>query len=306
MTRNNSKYFYFILLLSIAFANTSVIFTRNALSYNAPPLVIAFYRVFFTSLIILPFVYLKKFLTKPTKEEAKFSILGSVFMCCHFLCYFTSIKYTNAFISTITGAIQPIIVAILSYILYKEIIKRSSMLGMAVAILGIIYIGILSFFHSNEATSFIGFVYSMMTALFFCFYMTCSRGALKTMNEYNFLMILFGSCSIILFIIMLITKTSFFGYEKEMYINCFGLTFFCTILGHCIFNIAVKYTSATYVSVMNLTGPIFATLNDYIFFNQKITTFQCIGGIIIIIGVFLFLKYQNENHNKLVEELNEI
>ena len=85
MTRNNSKYFYFILLLSIAFANTSVIFTRNALNYDASPIVIAFYRVFFTSLIIIPFTYFKKYLTKPTKEEAKFSILGSVFMCCHFL-----------------------------------------------------------------------------------------------------------------------------------------------------------------------------------------------------------------------------
>jgi len=274
------------------FANTAVIFTKNALNYGAMPIIIGFYRLSFAALIVVPFAFYKEgkhILTLSTKE--KFScILGGTFMAFHFLCYFSSLMYTNGFISTITGAIQPIVIALASYFLFKEVINNKSILAMIVAIIGIIFIGIFTFLNSNEDNSFIGFLLSIFTALFFCAYLLCSRGALKRVKEYTFLAVLFTTCAVILAIGALITKTPFTGYPPEMYLNCFGLTFFCTILGHAILNICVKYVSATAVSVVSLTGPLFSTIFDFIFFKEKVLPFQVMGGIIILFGVYLFIK----------------
>lgn len=294
---NNSKKFYIILILSVLFANTAVIFTRNALSYGGMPIIIGFYRLSFSALIMVPFVfYRQRNQSLDLKwHNLKYCLLGGIFMALHFFCYFSSLMYTNGFISTITGALQPITIAIASYFLFKEKINKKGINAMIIAILGLVFIGIFTLLSSKEGGSFIGFVISLFTALFFCAYLLCSKKALKDIEEYTFLFILFSVCSIVLGLIAIITKTPFTGYPKEMYLNCFGLCIFCTMLGHAIFNIAVKYVSATTVSVINLLGPIFAAFYDYIIFSQRIFYYQIIGGIIIFIGVYIFLKSKAVN-----------
>ncbi|EDS71844.1 DMT family transporter [Anaerofustis stercorihominis] len=300
---NKNKKFYIILVLSIMFANTAVIFTKNALSFGAMPIIIGFYRLGFSALIVVPFALYKEgkhFLTLTTKEKL-FSMLAGIFMALHFLCYFSSLMYTNGFIATITSAVQPIVIAIASYFLFKETINNKSILGMIAAIIGILFIGIFTYLNSKGNNSFIGFIISMMTALFFCAYLLCSRGVLKRVKEYTFLAILFTTCAVILGLGAIITKTPFTGYPAMMYLNCFGLTFFCTILGHAIMNICVKYVSATVVSVVSLTGPLFCTFYDFLVFGEKVLPFQIIGGLIILSGVYLFIKSDKKDKEETIE-----
>lgn len=301
---NNSKKFYIILILSVLFANTAVIFTRNALSYGGMPIIIGFYRLGFSALIMAPFAFFKKGTHIITLKwhNFKYCLLGGIFMALHFSCYFSSLMYTNGFISTITGALQPITIAVASYFLFREKINKKGINAMIIAVAGLIFIGIFTLLNSTKSSSFTGFIISLFTALFFCAYLLCSKKALKEIKEYTFLFILFGICSIVLALIAIITKTPFTGYPKEMYLNCFGLCFFCTMLGHAIFNIAVKYVSATTVSVINLLGPIFAAFYDYIIFSQKIYYYQIIGGVIIFIEVYKFIKSKVENQ-KYTEEV---
>ncbi len=296
----NKKIFYIILVLSIMFANTAVIFTKNALHYGAAPIIIGFYRLSFSALIVVPFALYKEgfdFLGIK-KHDLKFCILGGIFMACHFACYFSSLVYTNGFISTITGALQPIVIAAASFFLFKEKINKNGIFSMGIALIGLFIIGLFTFFSAKGSSSFLGFVISLFTALFFCAYLLCSRAAIKNMGSYTFLAVLFTVCALTLGIFAAVTKTPFFGYEKEVYINSFGLCIFCTIMGHAVFNIAVKYVSATVVSVLNLLGPIFAAFYDFIFFSSKIFSFQIIGGFIIFIGVYFFIKSRESETEK--------
>ena len=66
--------------------------------------------------------------------------------------------YTNGFISTITGALQPITIAVASYFLFKEKINKKGINAMIIAILGLVFIGIFTLLSSKEGGSFIGFV----------------------------------------------------------------------------------------------------------------------------------------------------
>ncbi len=291
LTKNKKAIFYLILVFSIMSANTSVIFTKNALSYEVSPLAIGFIRLFFTALIVMPFaLYKEKGHIKTLKKRHIFTCIASgTLLAIHFFCYFSSLIYTNAFISTITGAIQPIIISIISYFVFREKLSKRNLIGMTIAILGIFYIGYAAM-DSVSNSSFTGFVYSMFTAVFFSFYLLIARYGMKFIKQYTYLGLLFSSCCVVLLMAVIVTKTPIFNYPYEVYLNCFLLCVCCTILGHAILNVAVKYISATEVSIISLIGPIFATIYDYVFFSQKVTISQLIGGIIIVIGVLLFLN----------------
>src|SRR3970040_1530426 len=89
---------------------------------SAPPLVIAFYRMFLASLILVPLILVKYLpdLKKLLTESAKLSILSGIFLGLHFAFWVTSLFYTSVASSVVIVTTQPIFVALFSLIFLKE------------------------------------------------------------------------------------------------------------------------------------------------------------------------------------------
>ena len=77
------------------------------------------------------------------------------------------------------------------------------------------------------------------------------------------------------------------------YLWGFLLCIFCTLMGHSIFNWGLKYLPASLISNMKLGEPVFASILALILFGQVPGILQIIGGILIIVGIYTYLKYEN-------------
>jgi drug/metabolite transporter (DMT)-like permease len=65
-----------------------------------------------------------------------------------------------------------------------------------------------------------------------------------------------------------------------------GLAFFSTILGHALFNWALKYVRATFVSTSILLEPVFATVMAIFVLGEIPSLLTLLGGIIVIAALY--------------------
>ncbi|HHZ01971.1 MAG TPA: EamA family transporter, partial [Tissierellia bacterium] len=65
-----------------------------------------------------------------------------------------------------------------------------------------------------------------------------------------------------------------------------------SILGHTVYNYLIKYYSSTLISVSTLSEPIFASILAMILFREIPSLYTLVGGVIIISGIYYYLRTQ--------------
>ena len=128
-----------IVLIGVIFVSFSSILIRMS---EAPSLVIAGYRLGFTVLMLLPFVFRNK------KEELKSidgkslvtCIISGVFLALHFATWITSIKYTSIASSTVLVNTHTVFIIAGTWFILKEKVSAKVLLSMGITLAGSIII----------------------------------------------------------------------------------------------------------------------------------------------------------------------
>ena len=110
---------YLILAVGVISVSTSAIFVKVS---SASAGVIAFYRLLFTVLLMLP-IFIVKYVEELkliSKKDWFFSILSGVFLAFHFILWFESLNYTSVASSTVLVTLQPLFAFVGTYIFFKE------------------------------------------------------------------------------------------------------------------------------------------------------------------------------------------
>ncbi len=74
---------------------------------------------------------------------------------------------------------------------------------------------------------------------------------------------------------------------------CFFLALLCQIIGHTLLNWALKYMKATVVTFAVLGEPVGASILALIILREAPLGTEIIGGIFILLGLFIVLNYSN-------------
>lgn len=110
---------YIIVFIGILSVSSSAIFVKFS---TAPSGVIAFYRLFFTVLIMMP-VYLIKYVKEiqdMTKRDFFFSTVTGIFLAFHFILWFESLNHTSVASSTVLVTLQPLFAFIGTFFFIKK------------------------------------------------------------------------------------------------------------------------------------------------------------------------------------------
>lgn len=280
---------YFGLALGVLAASFSSLFIKLA---DAPSLVIAFYRILFTFLILAPYTIYKfraEFKALRPKEVLQ-AIMSGAFLALHFVTWFSSLNYTTVASSTVLVTTQPIFVVLGSYVFFREKIPLKAMFGGLIALLGSIFIGLSDF--SISGTALWGDTLALIGAVAVSGYFLFGRHLRKKVSLMPYVLMVYASGSLVLLVCMLFTRTSFFGYGMQDYSLFLALAIVCTIFGHTVFTWALKYIKAPIVSIAILGEPIAASLwvATILVPHEYPSLTQVIGGSIILIGLALFTR----------------
>ncbi|MCL4441515.1 MAG: DMT family transporter [Firmicutes bacterium] len=258
---------------------------------QADAFVIAFYRLFLTFLILLPFAWREKTqeLRRIPLRDLFLGVLSGLFLATHFITWFISLRYTSVASSVVLVTTQPIWVVIGSFLLFKEKIGTKAMIGGAIALLGSILIGAADFHFGGRALE--GDILALVGAVAISGYLIIGRRLRTRLSLSVYTFLAYGSASLALAGVVVLAGKSFYPYPPREWLLFFSLAVVCTIFGHTVFNWVLKYVQASVVAIGVLGEPVGAIVWASVFLAEHPSPRQIVAASIIIIGLYIFIKF---------------
>lgn len=275
-----------VIFIGVISVSASAIFVKLA---DAESGTIAFYRMLFSVLIMLPMFLLKHVgeLKLFNRRDWLFSTIAGVLLAFHFILWFESLLYTSVASSTVLVTLQPLFAIVGTYFFFKEKLSVKGIVAMLVAVFGSVIISWGDFQVGGKA--FYGDVLALVACAFITGYMLFGQEVRKRVGLTSYTMIVYSVSAITLAIYMLIKGESFTTNEPMNWLWFALLAIVPNLLGHSLFNWAIKYVSTNTTSIMILFEPIGATILAYYIFNEQLVFTQYVGGAVVILGILLYV-----------------
>lgn len=281
---------YLIVAIGVVAVSFGAIFTRLA---EAPFLVIAVYRLALASLVISPIacIHARKELRSLSRNNILLSLLAGFFLALHFAFWIASLSYTTVASSVVLVTSHPIFVAIASYFLFHEKLKKNTILGIGICLTGAALIGYSDFKIGLE--SFAGDLLALLGALAIATYFLIGRKLRPNTGLLSYTLLVYGSAALFLLVATLVSGYSLSGYSTSTYVMLILLALVPQLLGHSSLNWALRFMPATMVSIAILGEPVVATILAVLLLDEIPTLIQLAGGILILSGIFITFGKDN-------------
>ena len=282
---------YFILVIGVISVSTSAILVKVS---SADAGVIAFYRLLFTILLMSPvfLINYRKELKKITLKDWGYAVAAGFFLAFHFILWFESLNYTSVASSTVLVTLQPLFAFLGTYLFFKEKFSKSALLSAALAISGSVVISWGDFRISGMALW--GDLLALMACALVTAYLLFGQNVRKRLSLVTYTFIVYLMSTIVLFLYVLIKGEKLGPYPGEEWIYFLLLAIIPTLLGHTLFNWSLKWLSTSTISMAILFEPIGASVLAYFLLGEAVILSQVIGGGIILLGIFLFVKEERK------------
>ncbi|HAR4954066.1 TPA: DMT family transporter [Staphylococcus aureus] len=249
------------------------------------------FRLILATIILLPFVIIKKLPTPELRDIPVIFILGF----CGFAIYHTALNFGETLISAgISGILvstTPIFSSALAYMFLKEHFSKWNWLSSLVAFIGISIISISKDDYTtiNVLGVFIILLASFSESLYFTFQK-------KYIEKYGFIAftlytIMASSPFMLIFIPEIINDIH--GATFTSIVSVLYLAIFPTIIPYVLLAYIVKSVGVSDATMSLYLTPIVSLLLSYLLLDELPTTLAIIGGIITLLGVSLSNFFQN-------------
>ncbi|WP_178382290.1 DMT family transporter [Paenibacillus sp. P3E] len=288
-----------LMLIGIVAISFSSIFIKWS---DAPASVQGMYRLLFTSLLMLPFArpYSGAAFALRRKDWLMLGISG-VMLALHFLLWMGSLKYTSVASSTMIMALEPVFIMLGAYILYKERSTSSAILGLGIAIIGVVFIGWGDI--GLSADNLKGDLLSIGGTVAVAGHLLIGQKLVARMPSYLYSLIVFISAAAVFCVYNLLSGIPFFDYPPREWGIFVLLAVVPTVFGHILFNWLLQYASATTVSMNILGEPVGASILAFLLLGEQLTGLQWSGGVLVMSGLAVYLYAGRKKAVKVKEAL---
>jgi drug/metabolite transporter (DMT)-like permease len=274
------------LMIGIIAISFSSIFVKWS---DAPVSVQGMYRLLFTLVLMLPFVWKHaKALKKINRREWLLLLLSGTLLALHFLFWMGSLKLTTVASSTILLSLQPVFVMAGAYLAFREKTSKPAFIGMIVAIAGAIMIGWGDIGVSLQHIQ--GDILSILGTIVVAVHMLIGQKLIKTIPAAIYSFSVFFTAVIVFAVYNITLHVPMTGYSDRDWGIFLLLAVVPTVFGHVLFNWLLKYVTAATISMAILGEPVGATLLAYLLLNESLSISQWAGGAIVLFGLYYFLK----------------
>ncbi|PAV30703.1 EamA family transporter [Virgibacillus profundi] len=278
---------YLAVVIGVISVSISAVLVK--LADTAPAGITAMYRLLFAVIIMSPIILMKyrhefKLITK---KDWLLSIFAGVFLAFHFIFWFESLNYTSVASSTVLVSLQPIFAFLGTYLFFKERFSSGAVISMIITLFGSFIISWGDFQIGGMAL--FGDVLALLGAITMTVYFLFGQNVRRNLSLMTYTFIVYGVSSITLILYNIVLQNPFIGYPADNWWIFLALAIIPTFFGHTLFNWALKWLSASTISMGIVFEPVGATVLAYVILQETITWSQLLGGAIVIFGLYLFI-----------------
>lgn len=274
-----------IIILGVLGVSFSAVFVKYA---DAPSMVLVFYRTLFASILLSPLIWLRhrEALFSIEKKELFLSLLSGAFLGIHFTAYFQAVKWTSIASAVVLTDVEVFFVAFAMLVIWKDKIPWKGWLGIGVTFAGSLLIGLTD--SGGGKNVLLGDGLAISAAMFMSVYTIIGSVCRKKITTMVYTYLVYMSASLTVCLILLMSQTPLVGYHGKNYLLAFAMAVFCTLLGHSVFSWGLGHEKASFVSMVKLMEPVFATLLGMLLFTEIPGMITVIGGILVLTGIIVY------------------
>ena len=283
MTQNKSLTAYIALGIGILSLSFSAMFVRWA---DAPGPVTAFYRLFFSIFLLLPF-FLPRIKTLPTLRSGQvlFPLLAGVMTACDLVFWTTSLSYTTASNATLLGNTSPLWVALGTWLIFKKELSAAFWRGLVIALLGATLImGTDFILHPRFG---VGDLMALATGFFYAGYLLLTEKSRVTFDPVGHIWFVGVGASIVLLVMNLTLGYPLSGFDRNTWIVFLAAAVVSQLIGYMSLAYALGHLPASIVSPTMIIQPVITTILAIPLLGETPGIWQAIGGAIALIGIYL-------------------
>ena len=281
---------YLALGIGVLALSLSAMFVRWA---NAPGPVTAFYRLFFSIFLLLPFAIRQTQTNQPIQTGTViFPLLAGIFTALDLALWTSSLSYTTASNATLLGNTAPLWVALGTWLILKQKLGASFWRGLAITMAGAALImGTDFILHPRFG---IGDVMANMTGFFYGGYYLFTERSRVYFDPIRHVFFTGIGASITLFIVNLILQNPLTGFQARTWLVFLASAIISQVIGYMALAYALGHLPASIVAPTMVLQPVVTTLFAIPLLNEIPNIWQGLGGIIALIGIYII----NQNHHK--------
>jgi len=297
------------LLLSLCIGMVAIslasVFVRLAQAEGVPTLTVAAWRLTVASAVLLPYTCFTRRdeVHDLGRQEWILLTASGVFLGLHFAAWIGSLAYTSVASSVVLVSMGPVFVGLGSWTFLRERPSLRMTLGILLAAAGSIVISWGDFGQGQD--QLLGDVLALFGAIMVAAYLMIGRKVRGTRSLATYIAVVYGVAMLTVLGLVLVAGQPMVGFSPAAYGWMLALGLIPQLIGHSTLNWALRYLSATFVSIITLSEPIGSGVLAYIILGEAVTVSTAIGGVFVLIGIYVASRAEL-NSGKAPQDLIEV
>jgi drug/metabolite transporter (DMT)-like permease len=175
--------------------------------------------------------------------------------------------------------------ALISWLLFRERLSWGVWLGVLLTVGGSALVGFSDGAGGSGSNPLLGDLLALLGAMTVTGYFLVGRNLRARLSLLPYIWLVYSSAGVVLLLWMALAGQTLLGLPPLVYLLLLGLAIGPQLLGHTAFNWAIKYLSATFVTVAILGEPIGATIIAVLVLDEQLQPLQLLGGVLLLLGI---------------------
>ena len=254
---------------------------------EAPAIAVAFWRCALGAALLLPPALMRRE-RFPRGRDLYVGVTSGVALGAHFGFWISSLDHTSVAASVVLVSTQPVFVAILAYLLFGERTSPLSIAGILAALAGT---AVIAGDDSVGSAALLGNALALVGAVTIAIYVLIGRSSRTGgIGVLPYSVVVYSAAALALLPVGLLFEVRLWGYSGETWLWLWAITLGPQIMGHTVFNWALRYVEASVISGTILAEPVVSALLAWLILSEKPGVATVVGGAVVLSGLFLLLR----------------
>jgi drug/metabolite transporter (DMT)-like permease len=245
----------------------------------------AFYRMLIPAVVLLPTFFFDRGGTRLNGQMLWIIALGGLFFALDLAFYNTSILKTSAANATLFGNYTPVVVGLLSWLIFRKRPQTAFWLGLLLAFSGTL---VILWADLGKHVQFgVGDMMALAAAACFAVYLLATERVRTSTGTLAFLRLAMISSTVALFLINMVLGISLRLPHGRTLWAILGLGLISQLGGYLALTYAMGHLPATITSITMLTQVPLTAVLATVLLKEPLSLPQILGGALVLIGVGL-------------------
>ncbi|MED4886635.1 DMT family transporter [Lysinibacillus sp. FSL R7-0073] len=262
---------------------------------HASPMTLTMVRWLIAIIVLVPLVWWKeKKLVPPKQAIVPLLLMGVTGVAFFNIFQFLALERTTSTNAGLISTMNTISIALFSFVLLKEKITKWQLSAMVLSLFGVVLVlskGDLQLLLDFQLNT--GDLWMLAAVCVWGLYSVCSKWAMQTTSPLMATLYA-GIFGVLLLLPFTTTDFTFTNVNTSFILSMLYTGIISTVVCMVFWNIGVQKLGATTSGIFLNFNPIFTALLAYLFIGENMSWLQGIGGLIVIMGCYLFTHFKTK------------